>query len=299
MLLALLAPSCSWSFPKQRRLPLTTTTRIEVAALLLSSLRGGDDSDPLLGGDASCTFPHGQPPYLAVITEPNACESEEALQRTVDALSRAVSCSSTDNNGVDLISLRHSVPTNPAERRGVANRLVRLAQELVDLSCRFPFRVVISSDWIDIVPRVPGLHGIHVKESHRDQIPAFRQAFGALLLIGTSAHSVASAVDAWQRYQPDYFFVGTCYITQTHPEKSVQDLEGPALPGQVVAALQEMIGSDTKNRPPVLAIGGINGQNCQEPVRVFGADGAATIRAVLQAPDPALEVQKMKQNMKQ
>ena len=120
-------------------------------------------------------------------------------------------------------------------------------------------------------------------------------------LIGTSSHSIESALKSFQKYQPDYYFVGTCYLTQSHPEKSDEaDLEGPQLPGKVKQALLDNINSDIhspKNIPKMLAIGGISIENCDEPIS-FGADGAATIRTVLQANDPAKVVSLLKTTMK-
>lgn len=243
------------------------------------------------------------PPYLAVITEPDACGSDENVRRTYDALAEAVS-----GGQVNLISIRQAVPTDGDDRvlREVGDRLVGLAHRLWELASRHHFDLVISSDWMDLIMQenVP-LHGIHFKESHRTRIPEMRRRCGGdALVVGTSAHSVESAVEAWNVYQPDYFFVGTCYVTQTHPEKSSQrDLEGPLLPGQVARALKNTLrnvsddSSGAAVPPPVLAIGGIHVHNCHEPVRVYGADGVATIRAVLQAADPAQTVRDMKQNM--
>lgn len=289
-----LRPILAWCFPSRsgRR------QACHGVATLSLSRRGGDSNAQQQQHKALTTqFPHNGSPYLAVITEPDACDSQETLQRTLHALTQAVS---TDQ--VDLISIRQALP-NPAkqQRDEIANRLVQLAQQLVNLSRRHCFCLVISSDWIDVVERVPGVKGIHVKESHRHQIPALRVLHNDALIIGTSAHSIESALDAWHKYQPDYFFVGTCYSTQSHPEKSPHDLEGPALPGQVAAALQDKMRNHDSSKqqccPPVLAIGGINSENCRDPVQVFGADGVAAIRAVLQAPNPARTVQQMKQNM--
>ena len=230
---------------------------------------------------------------MAVITEPGACDSDDTCQRAVEALSQAVS-----NGKVDLISLRQQVPSDGQKREAVLRRLVKLAQQLLDLPAASSFRLVVSSDWVEVLDQVK-VHGIHVKESHRERIPILRAKYPQLL-IGTSAHSVESALDAYQRFVPDYFFVGTCYVTQTHPEKSARDLEGPALPGQVAAALRQQVGAlepASVPVPPVLAIGGIGPQNCHEPVRTYGADGVATIRAVLQSADPAKTVQQMRISM--
>jgi thiamine monophosphate synthase len=45
-----------------------------------------------------------------------------------------------------------------------------------------------------------------------------------------------------------------------------------------------------------LAIGGLDASNCHIPVE-FGADGIATIRAVLEAEDPADSVRSIQANM--
>ena len=197
------------------------------------------------------------------------------------------------------------------------------------------FSVVLSSDWIQTALECRA-HGVHVKESHRHLIPSIREqwhhrrryylrhspsssssaAAAALpmrprrLLIGTSAHSVESALNAWDHYQPDYYFVGTCYMTKSHPEKTSQDdLEGPALPGQVARALSKrtqqqqapaslsLLPRPPLPPPPVLAIGGIEPNNCAEPIR-FGAQGVATIRVVLQALDPGVVVHQLQQLMR-
>ena len=105
-------------------------------------------------------------------------------------------------------------------------------------------------------------------------------------------------------------FVGTCYLTQSHPEKNAIDLEGPALPGLVKEAIVQMdIDSiDDKDdnddsadghgavAPIIFAIGGIERENCHEPVG-NGSDGVAVIRSVMQASNPALAVKHIKEGM--
>ena len=283
-------------------------------------------SEPSIGG-------HGSRPFLAIVTEPTACDSPDQLEKTIQAIKSA-----TRQGLVDLVSIRIHKPE--AVDTALDQRVHELTRRLMILSNSSQgsnsahsdnlFQVVVSSDWSQVAIDCQA-HGIHVKESHRSHIPELRaqmmraqgqrpgedgQTKQGSILIGTSAHSVESAVEAWEKYQPDYFFVGTCYVTKTHPEKSAKDLEGPALPGQVSRALAElsrksdipavvageMTGEEnqkkvtTRSPPPVLAIGGIGPSNCVEPV-LLGADGGATIRAVLCSENPSAIVQEMKEAM--
>jgi len=76
-------------------------------------------------------------------------------------------------------------------------------------------------------------------------------------------------------------------MTQSHPEKNADDLEGSMLPGIVKRSIEEqlqIVGSN-KNAPVIFAIGGLEISNCHEPV-LKGADGVAVIRSVMQASNP-------------
>ena len=219
-------------------------------------------------------FPFSERPFLAVITEPGGCDSDDRLENTMRVLDQA-----TCLDNVDLISVRIArQERNPDQE----HRVEKLIRYLVERSVGNKYRVVVSSDWIE-TGLVAGAHGVHFKESHRALISTIHRDG---LLIGTSAHSVESALDAYERCRPDYFFVGTCYLTASHPEKTCsKDLEGPSLPGQVREALTRIADG---NAPVVFAIGGIDSSNCRQPVVEFGADGVAVIRAVLAASDPSL-----------
>jgi len=241
--------------------------------------------------------------YLAVITEPDACASDQRVEETLAVFQQILWTAPPD-----LISVRVNADSQH-------NRVVRLIASLVQMiqqqqqdTASPSTRVVVTSDWVDAAIQAKA-HGIHVKESHRTKIPAIRQAFqqagstSALppALIGTSAHSVESALNALVQHHPDYFFVGTCYVTQTHPEKGSDDVEGPSLPGMVRHAMEEhsrhqQQQDSKKELPVVLAIGGIDATNCHEPV-ALGAHGVATIRAILQAKDPIGVVKDMRMAM--
>jgi len=99
-------------------------------------------------------------------------------------------------------------------------------------------------------------------------------------MIGTSAHLLESAANT-TFFGVDYIFVGTCYLTLSHPEKL--DLEGPDFPGLVRDYLSERCADGMI--PKVFAIGGIRANNCMEPIK-SGANGVAVIRDVMQASSP-------------
>lgn len=231
-------------------------------------------------------------PCLALITEPDACDSDERMEETYTAIQRAT------KSFVNLVSIRLA-PSNSDE---VFLRAVELTKRLVALSSSIQsrkgasFQVVCSSDWVEAAVQ-GGAHGVHVKERHLSKIPSIRNSFAYDICIGTSTHSVESATSSFQQYQPDYYFVGTCFVTASHPEKSIQELEGPTLPGAVKRALQDALPFDTTWCPSVIAIGGIGQENCDVPLS-YGADGVAVIRSVMQAKEPSVVVASMQQRMK-
>jgi thiamine-phosphate diphosphorylase len=229
-----------------------------------------------------------EPPYLAIIAEHDACDSEERMRSTLEAIKAAVS-----TQKVSLVSVRIGKPKDASRSQQIESRVKELTNKIVKLTETNDFHVVVSSDWIDTLDELSTV-GVHFKGMHRNLIPATRERLGPEALVGTSAHSVGSALEAISEYgAPDYFFVGTCYMTTSHPEKDESDLEGPALPGQVSRAIQEHCGISL----PVLAIGGIDETNCEEPVLAFGADGVAVISAVLRAADPADAVMQIQASM--
>mmetsp|Transcript_13139 Transcript_13139/g.18596 ORF Transcript_13139/g.18596 Transcript_13139/m.18596 type:complete len:325 (-) Transcript_13139:265-1239(-) len=234
-------------------------------------------------------FDNERHPFLALITEPDACDTDERIDATVQAIHAAVS-----TNLISLVSIRVVRPPH-ISHENFEDRVIKIVRLLMELTNEYNFFVVVTSDWVDAAIAAPA-HGVHVKESHRSLIPEIRQRFPNPPLIGTSAHSISSAVEAWSMCSPNYFFVGTCYATQSHPDKV--DLEGPTLPGKVRQAFVDEKESE-QELPIILAIGGVNSTNCHEPVCIYGADGVAVIRSVLQASDPAKAVLDIFSNMNQ
>ena len=329
---------------------------------------------------------HSAPsPWIAIVTEPDACDSDERYEATMTALHQAISStttsttSSSDRNHccVNLISIRLSrrnhdnhhcndttgsigntddIHTTTAgdnkdydDETQFQSRYIRMIQQLCewshydddDIDVAYPlddsplrlqqtrkFRVVVSSGPYMELGLRHWADGVHVKERHRSQIPKIRQFYRSLydatchanhtkwrrspeLLVGTSVHSISSAMEAYSQYQPDYLFVGTCFATQSHPDKV--DLEGPRLPSQVCDALHQYITSNVtlesapRRRPVILGIGGIDEMNCGTVVRPDQSrnrssssstcDGIAVIRSVLQSVDPAQTVTAMYRTM--
>ena len=231
----------------------------------------------------------GQRPLLAVVTEPDACDTDERMESTYEAIRKAIS-----TKQVDLISVRLIIADD--DNTHVLERACNLTRRLVELSHALDasspmFKVVCSSDLVSVAVQAQA-HGIHVKEHHFERVPDIVAQFDYPIIIGTSAHSLQSLPDNSEHaVRPNYYFVGTCYMTASHPEKDADDLEGPALPGEFKQGLAQQGLS-----LPVFAIGGIDDTNCDEPV-ARGADGVAVIRAVLQAENPADMVSWLQEEM--
>lgn len=255
------------------------------------------------------------PPLLAIITEPDAASSPLRLEQTVETLSKAMK-----DGLVDLISIR-CIDMDDIDKEANSSfqeRVIELARRLIMRRDEFEsedksgkcFPKIVINDNLEAV-LASNADGIHVKERNVCDIPKIRDILDNFdkttdkkdfetvskaniypsakrrKIIGTSAHSIESARQSFSSEKIDYYFVGTCYMTKSHPEKTKEeDLEGPSLPGAVRQAfLNEIDGDGTKLVPSIFAIGGINEINCWEPVQK-GANGVAVIRSVMQAEDP-------------
>lgn len=352
------SPSAWWSNLSHQ--PLTTLLSIKnTGALELID----DESQSISYHDSNDM--KTKSPFIAIVTEPDACDSDERYEATMNALYRAIS-----SNYVNLISIRLSRNTTSTSNHSIVmddtndsqhdsdevqfqSRYRRMIQQLCEWSndddeshhessssyrqSRKKFHVVVSSGPYMELGLRHHADGVHFKEMHQSQIPTMRQFYRTLLqedntiasssmsttenkistgnltrwrtnkelLVGTSVHSISSAIDAFVLYQPDYMFVGTCFTTQSHPDKI--DLEGPRLPSQVCDSLNRYITSEQQSshpRPLILGIGGIDETNCGTVVKpdqnsnststkTNTCDGIAVIRSVLQSIDPAQTVTSM------
>lgn len=238
-----------------------------------------------------------------MLTEPDACTSNARVEETIHAIEQA-----TADGDVNLVVVRVAAD----EGKKCAFYKWKLLQSLAQLKSRRTFYLVVNDD-VDIVLRAMAknisVDGVHIKERNVHLIPSIRNQLEHAVvssernvIIGTSCHSIESARKSYllPSHGPDYLFVGTCYLTLSHPEKkTLNQLEGPTLPGKVKQELYLIHNSTQHDRiPPVIfAIGGIDEENCHEPVLKYGADGVAVIRTVMQASDSREIVRRMKRLM--
>ena len=198
-------------------------------------------------------------PILALVTEPDA---NHHVSRTLEVIRKVLA-----HNVIQLICIR----LNPEKQQqitvnelclGVRNLVNQNNQDICKLKCYVVLNLNAIENDLQMAIKCK-LDGVHVKERHREWIHRIRSDWKSdNIIIGTSCHNIDSAKEA-ASHDPDYLFVGTCFQTESHPDKSVEDLEGPELPGKVQRALVSI---------PCLAIGGINDSNCDIPVRL-GAQG--------------------------
>ena len=109
--------------------------------------------------------------------------------------------------------------------------------------------------------------------------PADARRLSSRWWIGTSVHDLAGA-EAARAEGPDYLVVGPVFPTATHPDRAPLGLTG----------LREIVA--LTGGLPVIAIGGVTARNAGE-VREAGAYGAAAIRALWDAAEPAAAARQM------
>ena len=149
-------------------------------------------------------------------------------------------------------------------------RLLDLADELRRLTAPSATRLVIH-DRLDVA-RMAGADGAHLPAAGVPSAAA-RALLGPEPLLGRSTHTADEARAAGAA-DVDYVFLGNIWETATHPGR----------PPLGVTALAAALPS---SRPPVIAIGGITPDRAGQ-ARAAGATGVAAVRALWDAPDPAL-----------
>ena len=129
---------------------------------------------------------------------------------------------------------------------------------------------LLVNDRVDLAMALP-LDGVHLARTSLPPAEA-RRLLGDGRLIGASCHSLEEAIEAEEA--ADFIVFGPLFLT---PSKAAY---GPPVG---LAGLREV---RRHVRLPILGIGGITASNAAEVIAA-GADGVASISAVMTASDPA------------
>lgn len=200
------------------------------------------------------------PPILCLVTSlvrAGHLEPERSCDRLVSLIAAAAAA------GVSLVQVRE-----PSLEGGALYRLVvRLLRAVEGTSCR-----VVVNERLDVALAADA-DGVHLRG---DSAPARRvRELAPGRLVGRSIHTVAEARSAAGDLAVDYLLFGSVFPTTSKPS---------AHPAAGVAALSDVVRA--AGSVPVLAIGGITGDNACD-VAAAGAAGIAGIGLFLDAgPDP-------------
>jgi thiamine-phosphate pyrophosphorylase len=153
-----------------------------------------------------------------------------------------------------------------------ARALYELAQRLLPI-VRSRGAAFLINDRIDLVMALP-LDGVHLARTSLPPAEA-RRLLGASRLVGISCHTVEEAMEAQEG--ADFIVLGPVFPT---PSKVAY---GPPVGLERLREVRRRIGL------PILGIGGVTATNAAEVIAA-GADGVASISAVMSAVDPAAAV---------
>lgn len=169
--------------------------------------------------------------------------------------------------GVDVVQLR--------AKKLPADAFLALAQKLAPIfrSAGIPF---ILNDHPELV-QAAGADGAHVGQDDISVAQARRLA-GAGAIIGKSTHSTAQALAGMQ--EADYIGFGPLFPTPTKPDYTAIGLAE-------IAQVQQV------SPVPVFCIGGIKLENLT-PVLDAGARRVVIVSGILNAPDPADYIRRVK-----
>jgi thiamine-phosphate pyrophosphorylase len=171
--------------------------------------------------------------------------------------------------GVDLVQLRMKDAGDDA--------IVRAGQRFARAAAAHG-ALFILNDRPDLVAAA-GADGVHVGQDDMAVADA-RAIVGPDRLVGLSTHS-PEQIEAAATLGVDYIGVGPVYAT-------------PTKPGRAAVGLELVRYAAARATVPYFAIGGISPANVAA-VRAAGADRVAVVRALTEAPDPALSARRLRQ----
>lgn len=177
--------------------------------------------------------------------------------------------------GCKLVQLRMKPPSpqpSPTRGEGIAiwsDEVYKTAKEIMNFKKDFDFTFIIN-DFVDVAGEV-GADGVHVGQNDTPVIDV-RKRLGDNFVVGYSSSGGIDLGIAAERHGADYIAFGAIFPTKA---------KGPNHPVQGLARLKEFC---TKIKKPVVAIGGINGNNI-DYVLECGVASVAMIRGLTEAKD--------------
>ncbi|CAG0909405.1 unnamed protein product, partial [Cyprideis torosa] len=140
---------------------------------------------------------------------------------------------------------------------------------------------LIINDRVDVA-LASGAQGVHLgqKDMH---ISDARSLLGPSFLIGISAECLEDAIEAWQN-GADYIGISPVFATKSKTDTA------PPLGLDGIRAIRQRV------ELPLVAIGGINGENVN-CVLAAGADGVAVVSAIVSAPSPAESAKQLREKI--
>ena len=187
---------------------------------------------------------------LYFVTDSTGMEEDRFLEK-IEAACRG---------GVTLLQLREK------ERSG--REFLRLAQRVREIADRFGVPLLID-DRVDIALAC-GAAGVHVGQEDLP-VETARKLLGPDRIIGATAKTVPQAREAKEQ-GAGYLGVGAIYPTTTKVKTILTKVE-------TLAEIVREVGL------PVVAIGGLNRENC-DILKGSGFSGVAAVSAIMKAEDP-------------
>jgi thiamine-phosphate pyrophosphorylase len=174
--------------------------------------------------------------------------------------------------GVNLVQLR--------DKKARTRELIDLGLRLKPLLAERGIPLLVN-DRVDVALAIEA-DGVHLGQSDMPYRIA-RSLLGKNKIIGLSITRMEQAIEA-QAYDADYFGVGPIFSTATKPDADLPiGFEG-------LARIRQLL------KKPIIAIGGIQWPHVLD-LRRAGADGIATVSAILGADDPKESAQAFKKQL--
>jgi thiamine-phosphate pyrophosphorylase len=175
--------------------------------------------------------------------------------------------------GAGIIQLR--------DKSSEKEKLIPVAREIKDL-CHKADALFIVNDYLDLALAVDA-DGLHLGQTDLP-ISIAREALRIDKIIGRSTHSSEQALQA-EKEGADYIGVGSIFPTGTKENADIIGIEALQTIRKAVAI-------------PIVAIGGINGNNIRQVVHA-GADSAAVISAIFSEDGIEQSVKRMVKEIEQ